>query len=44
MKLGKCFWWIKHKIEATENEGYRCSRCGKPKSQCMEKEDVTNGK
>lgn len=44
MKPGKCFWWVKHKIINTVSDGYRCSRCGKPKSQCMVKEDATNGK
>ena len=37
MKKKKRFSWFKHKyhiIKDYGNEGYRCSICGKPKSQC----------
>ncbi|MGJ0847380.1 hypothetical protein ACR77J_11885 [Tissierella praeacuta] len=33
-KMSRCFWWFKHKTEYQNGLGYRCCRCGKPKSQC----------
>lgn len=34
MKGKRCFLWFKHKIKFFKGEGYKCSICGKPKSQC----------
>lgn len=34
MKKDKCFWWFRHKIIWVNGFGWRCKKCGKPKSQC----------